>query len=122
MRPIFGLGNLKTIEKELVNCYSSKIPNNQKSKLKYYQETAFNSHNQFLSFLLLGGWPACLLLILFFLFSLYRSNSILYTITLAMFLIFFIFENVLYRQLGTQLAGLLFGLLNTKLLTKDKKI
>jgi hypothetical protein len=122
MRPIFGLGNLKTIEKELVNCYSSKIPNNRKSKLKYYQETAFNSHNQFLSFLLLGGWPACLLLILFFLFSFYGSNSTLYTITLAMFLIFFIFENVLYRQLGTQLAGLLFGLLNAKLLIKNKKI
>ena len=122
MRPILGLGNLKAIEKNLVNCYLSKIPNNQKSKLKYYQEMAFNTHNQFFSFFLLGGWTACLLLILFFLFSFYGSNSTLYTMTLAMFLIFFIFENVLYRQLGTQLAGLLFGLLNTKLLMKYKKI
>ncbi|PKG42571.1 O-antigen ligase family protein [Psychroflexus sp. MES1-P1E] len=121
MRPILGLGNLETIEKNLLNCYSSKIPNNRKNKLKYYQETAFNTHNQFLNFLLLGGWPACLLLILFFLVSFYRSNSILYTITLAMFLIFFIFENVLYRQLGIHLAGLLFGLLNTNLLAENKK-
>jgi hypothetical protein len=122
MRPILGLGNLKTIKNNLVNCYSSKINNNQKSKLKYYRQTAFNTHNQFFSFFLLGGWTACLLLILFFLFSFYGSNSTLYTMTLAMFLIFFIFENVLYRQLGTQLAGLLFGLLNTKLLMKYKKI
>jgi hypothetical protein len=122
MRPILGLGNLKAIEKNLVNCYLSKIPNNQKSKLKYYQEMAFNTHNQFLSFLLIGGWLACLLLILFFLFSFYRSDNILYTITLAMFLIFFIFENVLHRQLGIHLAGLLFGLLNRNLLTENKKI
>ena len=84
------------------------------SKIKFYKEKSFNTHNQFLGFLLLGGWLACLLLLGFFLSSLYNSIHSVYSIILLLFLLFFIFENVLYRQLGAQLMGFFLGFLSSK--------
>ena len=114
INPLLGFGNYKTMKSELVNCYVSKIPSHQTSKIDFYKDKAFNTHNQLLGFLLLGGWFAFFSLILFFLFSFGRSSSFLYSFTLLCFLCFFIFENVLYRQLGVYLMGLFLGLLNTK--------
>ena len=112
--PLLGFGNYKTMKSELVNCYISKIPSHQTSKIGFYKEKAFNTHNQFFSFLLLGGWFAFFSLSLFFAVSFARSSTFLFSFTLLCFLSFFIFENVLYRQLGVYLMGLFLGLLNTK--------
>jgi len=114
INPLLGFGNYKTMKSELVNCYVSKIPSHQSSKIAFYEEKAFNTHDQFFSFLLLGGWLPFFCLILFFVVSFAKSNTYLYSFTLLFFLSFFIFENVLYRQLGVYLMGLFLGLLNTK--------
>lgn len=122
MNPLLGMGNYKTIKTELIDCYLSKIPASKTSKKNYYQEKAFNTHNQFLSFLLLGGFISCIALILFFAVSIVKSNGTLYSFTLILFLIFFVFENVLYRQLGIHLFGFLLGLLSLNLSNKKSKL
>jgi hypothetical protein len=123
MQQFFGYGNSKIIEENLVSCYSSKIPVDKIGKQEYYRSKAFNTHNQFLSFLLLGGWFSLLTLILFFLISFIKSNSTIYSTVLLFFLAFFLFENVLHRQLGVHLFGLLLGVVNVMSIEnqKDKK-
>ena len=114
INPLIGVGNYQKLKAKQVKCYTSRIPQRQTSKIKFYKEKSFNTHNQFLGFLLLGGWVACLLLILFFIFSFYKSLHPIYSLTLFLFLLFFIFENVLYRQVGAQLMGFFLGFLSSK--------
>jgi O-antigen ligase len=114
INPFIGVGNYQKLRAHQTNCYTSKIPQRQSSKIKFYKEKSFNTHNQFLGFLLLGGWLACLLLLGFFLSSFYNSIHSVYSIILFLFLLFFFFENVLYRQLGVQLMGFFLGFLSSK--------
>jgi O-antigen ligase len=120
MQQFFGYGNSKIIEENLVRCYLSKIPVDKIGKQEYYKSKAFNTHNQFLSFFLLGGWFSLLTLILFFLISFIKSNSTIYSTVLLFFLAFFLFENVLHRQLGVHLFGLLLGVINVMSIENQK--
>lgn len=122
MNQILGFGSHEDIQTALVSCYETKIPNNQSKKIDYYQRKAFNTHNQFLGFLLLGGWVPCILLVLYFITSFHKSKNVLFSTTLLIFLFFFTFENVLSRQLGILLVGLLMGLLDQNLMLFNENL
>lgn len=104
-----GFGSFNQTQQKLTFCYSSKIQN--ESKKEYYISEGFNSHNQFLDFLLTGGLIGFLLFI-FFIASLFYKKDIVkdkfHIAIIITFVLFFSVENVLHRQLGCYMFGLLF--------------
>ena len=103
---LFGNGYSKTKEL-LTSCYKDQIL--VKKRREWFMERKFNSHNQFLDFLLSYGAIATSV-ILVLIFSLFKrgqytflSNSLLIALILIMFV-----ENILQRQLGCYLFALTF--------------
>jgi len=103
---LFGNGYSKTKEL-LTSCYKDQIL--VKKRREWFMERKFNSHNQFLDFLLSYGAIATSV-ILVLIFSLFKrgqytflSNSLLIAVILIMFV-----ENILQRQLGCYLFALTF--------------
>lgn len=106
-----GFGSFSETENYLVNCYTENIRN--ESKRAYFQRERFNTHNQFLDFLLVGGMIA---LVLFTMLALYpflvqELNFWSFAILISLML-FFLFENVLHRQIGCYLTAFSFYLIN----------
>lgn len=108
-----GFSSFNQTQQELTFCYSSNIQN--ESKKEYYISEGFNSHNQYLDFLLTGGLIA-FLLFLIFIVSLFHKKNILkdkfHISIIIAFILFFSVENVLHRQLGCYMLGLLFLFIN----------
>lgn len=96
---LWGTPSFDITENKLKNCYANEIE--QDDKRNYYINEGFNTHNQFLDYLMLGGIFSVIFLILSFLIPLLLKNiSFEMKIILIMFLAFFIVENVIHRQLG----------------------
>lgn len=101
---LFGFNDIQNIRNYLVNCYAEKIEN--KSKKEYYVNERFNSHNQFIDFLLSGGIIGMLIFIFFFIYIIHQAKFNIYgTLIIISFIMFCLFENVLWRQLGVYLFG-----------------
>lgn len=102
---LVGFDGYKTIEKYFSDCYSSNIEN--ESKREYFLSENFNSHNQFIDFYLIGGITALLLFAVFFIKLLNESRYNFFKAAIVVsFLLFFIVENIFYRQFGCYLFGL----------------
>lgn len=99
---LIGYGNYKLIEEYLVINYSNKIESD--SKREFYISEKFNTHSQFLDYLLFGGFIGFLLFTSYNIITIYncRKNFTAVAIAIAFFL-FFIVENVFHRQLGSYL-------------------
>lgn len=111
---LFGLAGNDQLEDRLVRCYAEDIQGNA-SKKAYYLDEKFNPHNQFLHILCLGGVIALVLFILGFGRVFFAAKIPFDLKVLAgMFFLFFVFEALLYRQLGCYLIGLFLGLLARK--------
>ncbi|MDN6280112.1 MAG: O-antigen ligase family protein [Psychroflexus sp.] len=101
----WGIASFKESEAQLVNCYASKI--SKEDKRNYYTSQKFNTHNQFLDYFLMGGWPTATLLLLSFFIPLFmRKTSFELKMILLIFLGFFLVENVIHRQLGRYLFAI----------------
>lgn len=100
-----GFDGYQKIKNNLLDCYASSIEN--QSKKEYFLSEKFNTHNQFIDFYLVGGIIAFLLFSAFFvaLFLELRSDFFKIAIVIA-FLLFFIVENIFYRQFGCYLFGI----------------
>lgn len=103
-----GLNGYEELEEKLTDCYASSIE--KEDKRDYYLTRKFNTHNQFLDFLLVGGIFPFLLLLLLFLQGWFSGNPFEFKIILLMFFLFFLVENVLHRQLGCYLFGIFVAL------------
>lgn len=103
-----GSGGFDETINSLTECYSSSIA--KEDKRDWYVKIRYNSHNQFLGILLVGGIIG-LSFFLMFLYHLFKSadNFIFFSVVLAL-TIFFIFECVLYRQFGCYIVGLILSL------------
>lgn len=109
--PILGYGFRNTIEK-LTNCYAERKGFLNEPHKAYFVASKFNTHNQFLNFYLSSGIFSLIAFMSFF-FYLFKSNYSTYTtfaLVLALFL-FCCFENVLSRQLGAMLFGVIISFL-----------
>lgn len=101
----WGTPSFKTTENKLKKCYANEIE--QDDKRNYYIDEGFNTHNQFLDYLMLGGIFSATFLILSFLIPLFLKNiSFEMKIILIMFFAFFLVENVIHRQLGRYLFAI----------------
>ncbi|WP_031426877.1 O-antigen ligase family protein [Flavimarina sp. Hel_I_48] len=108
---LFGVESNQQLEQRLVACYGNSIKNND-SKKTYYLDEKFNPHNQYLHILCLGGVVTLLLFLLGF-GRVLSSGKVPFDLKVltVMFLLFFMFEALLYRQLGCYLFGIFLGLL-----------
>ena len=115
----FGYNNRKSIQEELNGCYKERIDN--VSKRYYYVDTEFNTHNQFFDIFLEGGILGLSLFLALFMFLVYsfRENFNASFILLS-FILFFIFENLVHRQLGAYLFGIFIPLFH-KIIAFEKK-
>ncbi len=103
--PITGFDGYQTIKNYLLDCYSTSIEN--PSKKEYFLSEKFNSHNQFIDFYLVGGLIAFLLFVAFFVTLFLEVRLDFFKITIVVsFLLFFIVENIFYRQFGCYLFGI----------------
>lgn len=101
---VTGLKNYQYLENKLIDCYKKTIVNPDKKQ--FFLTKKFNTHNQFLDFLLVAGFiPFILLLAVFVTVFISKSNFEM-KIVFLLFLAFFLVENVLYRQLGCYLFGI----------------
>jgi len=111
---LFGLAGNDQLEERLINCYAENIKGNA-SKKAYYLDEKFNPHNQYLHLLCLGGVVTLVLFLLGF-GRIFLGSKIPFDLKVlaGMFFLFFIFEALLYRQLGCYLIGLFLGVLARK--------
>lgn len=109
---LFGDGFYAT-QQNLNYCYTNSI--SKEKRLKYFLETRFNTHNQYLDFLLSKGLVGlCLfVLLLFKLASINRRNINQLNILLVV-LLFSLVENFLHRQIGVYLFGFILVILALK--------
>lgn len=110
--PLFGFGFRNTVDK-LVDCYTYHDNFINENHRQYFIDSRFNTHNQFLNFYLSSGVFSFLIFILFFLFlfKAYRKDYTTFALVLALFL-FCILENVLSRQFGAMLFGMVISLVH----------
>ena len=109
---MFGLASEKRLDELLDECYLNKMEN--KHRANFFVETDLNTHNQFVGTYLTSGIIGVLLLAAFFIIQLYSGRKNYYkTAIITAVLLFFIVENVLYRQVGAYFFVLLVVLVNS---------
>ena len=106
---IFGNGFAKTKE-QLVECYEQVIEIDHKRN--WFVSSRFNTHNQFLDFLISSGITglSLFILLLFFLFKETEKDFFAIAVIGSLVLILLV-DNILHRQIGGYLFGVLVFLL-----------
>ena len=112
-----GTGGYDVSKQLQVNCYTENIK--RPKKIRYYQTEAFNTHNQYLDFLLVSGLIPLILLLIFLITLLVNYFRYPLGMLSLFFLLFFLVENVLHRQLGVFIFGIFFGLYWPRLTSKS---
>lgn len=103
---IVGSGGFTKTQQQLCDCYEKNIDN--ESKKEWYLERKFNTHNQFLGFLLVGGIIG-LIIFIYLLYQLFQTsykNIYMFSIWIS-FMLFLILENIFYRQYGCYLIAVI---------------
>ncbi|WP_166921428.1 O-antigen ligase family protein [Flavobacterium poyangense] len=102
---ITGFKGYEIIDNNFLECYARTIEN--QSKKEYFLSEKFNSHNQFIDFYLIGGILGLGLFISFFIKLFYEVKRDFFSLAIAIsFMLFFLVENIFYRQFGCYLFGI----------------
>src|SRR5690606_8599769 len=101
-----GYGFIETQEK-LNNCYAETRAFFNDGQRSWFLDKKFNTHNQYLNFYLSTGFLglSVFLAICIYCIVINRKNFLCLAISLSI-LVFFMFENVLSRQMGVELFAL----------------
>ncbi|QDO93229.1 hypothetical protein FNB79_04310 [Formosa sediminum] len=103
-KPFLGNG-FYNIKNQLVDCYDSNI--DVIKKRNWYVERSFNSHNQYIDFLLSSGWIGIVLFLLILYLMLTTSKISFYTLSLlGSVMLILLIENIFHRQIGCYLFSL----------------
>lgn len=107
-KPFIGWGFVNG-QDNLKLCFSKSGSFLNKEQQDYFVRSRFNTHNQFLNFFISNGIICLLLFILFFIIILFknRNNYFIISLLISLFL-FCLVENVLSRQVGAMLFGLVY--------------
>lgn len=104
---LFGQGYINT-ENALAACYQQKDNFLDAEHKQWFIDSRFNTHNQFFDLYLSQGIVAFLLSVFMFLYLLVTTRKDFFSFGLVIsLLLFFMVENVLIRQFGCLLIGLL---------------
>tara|TARA_R110002020_G_scaffold410898_1_gene620598 strand:+ start:407 stop:1576 length:1170 start_codon:yes stop_codon:yes gene_type:complete len=102
---ITGLGFSKTKD-YLVSCYKEVVK--QDRRRKYFVESRFNTHNQFIDFWLSAGVLSTIIFMCFFAFLFLKNRKLFFQTALILSLLLFSsVENIFHRQLGCYLFGII---------------
>lgn len=101
---LLGFNSFQKTKDKLTNCYDETIVD--KSKRDWFVFKKYNSHNQFLDFLLSSGVIVLFLFIVLFvhLFVKNKANRIKFSLVIAVFMLT-LAENYFHRQIGGYLFG-----------------
>lgn len=117
---LFGIKSEKKLDDLLGKCYLDKMEN--KHRANFFVDTQLNTHNQFIGTYLTSGLIGVILLFAIFLIQFYNFRKNFYkTALIIAMLLFFIVENVLYRQVGAYFFGLILVLVNSFNFQDEKK-
>lgn len=107
--PSFFLGKgFKQTERELTNCYQQRTTFYTEDQKQWFVNSRFNTHNQYLDIYLNSGIIALILFVGFLVFAFVENRNSYFATAILVFLILFLTtENLIYRQLGTMLIGLI---------------
>ncbi|WP_343910637.1 hypothetical protein [Aquimarina litoralis] len=110
-----GLASYNLQEKELLHCYKASIDNEEKKN--WFLFIKYNTHNQFLDFLLVSGILGLLFFVLVFGSTFWSNRNDFFSFSLVVsFVLLGLVENYLHRQVGVYCFGifLIFLLKNQK--------
>ncbi|EPR74627.1 hypothetical protein ADIWIN_0379 [Winogradskyella psychrotolerans RS-3] len=103
----FAGSGFVNINNELENCYVNRLDFADEKQQDFFVRSKFNTHNQFINFLLSSGVLMFLMFIIFFVLWLKLDYKSYYSFILLLSLILFCsVENVLTRQMGGELFAL----------------
>ncbi|MBA5629202.1 O-antigen ligase family protein [Moheibacter lacus] len=117
-----GLGFKNSIN-QLEDCYLTHENFLNEEHRKFFVKSRFNSHNQFINFYLSSGIFSLIVFLIIFvmLFKSQYKNYVSFALVLALFL-FCIFENVLSRQLGAMMFGVVLSILSMIKTPSDQEL
>ncbi|WP_299434118.1 O-antigen ligase family protein [uncultured Aquimarina sp.] len=94
-----GIGSYKNTRLELLDCYDNTIQHPEKKK--WFLHIKYNTHNQFLDFLLVSGFLGFLCFGMMFFSALWNGKNSFLKISLVLaFVLLGFVENYLHRQVG----------------------
>lgn len=94
-----GVGSYQSTRLELLDCYDNTIQHPEKKK--WFLDIKYNTHNQFLDFLLVSGFVGFLCFVIIFFSALWNSKNSSLKISLVLAFVFLgLVENYLHRQVG----------------------
>ncbi|MBW1293913.1 hypothetical protein GBO31_00230 [Aquimarina litoralis] len=101
---INGLASYNLQEKELLDCYDRSI--DHKEKREWFLFIKYNTHNQFLDFLLVSGILGLIIFVSFFVFAFWKNRHSFFSVSLILsFLLIGLVENYFHRQVGVYCFG-----------------
>jgi O-antigen ligase len=106
--PLFGYG---------IGDYNSTLKNSYKKNAVFLLDKEYNSHNQYISFVLIGGLWLLLLVIYVFYKNIHlsiSSNNILLVLILVFYGVMMFFENILERENGVIFFAFFLNLFSLK--------
>lgn len=105
-KPFFGYG-FNVAQDKLNFCYASSEKFINLDQKKWFIKAKFNSHNQYLNFYLSNGLLAFIIFTMVGFFCLHSHAKSFFALAISVsMLLFFMFENVLSRQMGVELVAL----------------
>ncbi len=109
---LLGKG-FRTTQRELLECYKSKENFGTTDQKQWFIQKNFNTHNQYLEFYLSAGIlsSVCFVLMLLFTFLENRANYFA-TSLILLIMLFLVTENLIHRQIGVMLMGIVFSFIN----------
>lgn len=119
--PLFGLKSQSELNNKLLSFYKNEAEFEYKPDRLRFITKSYNTHNQFINEILRGGILGFLLLILPFGYLIYKnlkSNQLEMTLMLIAIVLFFMVENLLYRQIGVYTTAIILSL--SRKLTYEK--
>ena len=103
---LIGFSSFKKTNIALLECYQENIKD--KTKKAWFEQRRYNTHNQFLDFLLSTGYIGLLLFVSVFVMLFYQSkNNRFNTSLLIACLLLSLVENFFHRQIGVYLFALI---------------
>lgn len=115
----FGLNSEKQLDELFSNWYVIKLSN--KHRANYFISTHKNTHNQFIDIYLVSGFIGLFIFLLYFVIQIKKMKKTFFNSSIIISLILFlVVENVLRRQMGIYIFGLLFSFINLSIVDSDE--
>lgn len=117
---VLGKG-FKQTERELTNCYQQRTTFYTEDQKQWFVNSKFNTHNQYIGIYLSSGIIALFLFVGFLVLAIIENKNSFFATAILVFLVLFLTtENLIHRQLGNMLIGLIVVFLRFMSVEKER--